>query len=200
MSQLLTIAISEMDPHKYKVITYDLNEGDYKSLNIEKRDFFKNEKPVWDMFAVTEADVIPDRGELFKVVGEPTFIQNKTPEEMTALFEKLQISARRFYSNSNIRYGVVKIGSVDRLNPPEKNNRIKQRVDFTSKGFERTGVLIKDYQWLTYWEKLHEEQWEEKLNHWLAYFNKPEVNVYVVMYCHHFKRNFNRWISGFHCL
>lgn len=198
MNELITIAISEMSPNTFKVVTYDIKEQNFKALQINKEDFFFNNNPVWDMFALTKVMLQKAHGEFFTPVGVPVIEKIYDRDEMRMLFHngtiKQNLASRYFESND--LYGVVKIDYVDELHEPVVQERFQQRIDFTSGGFEKQRVLIKDYKWITYWQSLRQDQWDEKIEQWEEYLQNEEIEIFAVL----FRLNQTRWICGFHCL
>ena len=202
MPNYFTIAMAEMKrgSGNFKVICYGIKEKCILSVQMKHQDIISNNEVMWDLFALTEAELSETNREYLELRQKGNLKKYYSKDDAKSFFNNQCIDAAYFY-NSDKTYAVIAPSSVA-IKPPEvDDDGIKHRVDFKCNNFSRSSVLNKDYRMLNYWASLDKEQYKEKANYWQSYLKKPDTTVYLVLYNHVFRSGNNRkWIAGFHCL
>lgn len=204
MAELLTLGISETKRKQFKIITYDLQDKSFVPLLLNKTDFFDKEgNVIWDLFAITKVENYRKPNKyLYEVEGQTQLVKYLTKSEMKDFFDERKIKAKRFFNSRKV-YGIVQARAPITLHSPlrDQYGRFTHRIDMIS-GLDRyERILIKDYRWLSYWEKLPSSLYEEKIKKWETFFTESDKSIYLLFYRHTFSNGNQRaWIAGFHCI
>jgi len=199
--ELITIAISETQKDKFKVIAHNKSRNNIKKpfcdIALDKSEFFDSSgAPIWDLFAKTRAPIKKKNGNFYSPEKEGSLVSYIPKGEMASFFNSWTISLGKFF-REKYPYSIIKIDKIEKINF-DKN---KIRMDIVSRGYNRSNLLVKDFRWVQYWEQISEKEKTEKASFWEGFLNNPQKEIFAMMYWHTFKSGKKFfWIAGLHCL
>ncbi|MCM1988830.1 hypothetical protein [Oceanirhabdus seepicola] len=214
MAKLLTLAMSEMSPknNKYKIIAYWIEQNKIISIDIDEENFKDiNKHIVWDIGAVTQAEQVIAKDNLFEINGDMILLENYNKRQLKEILDRDLIKLSVFKRNQNINYCITKVKSIyDIRNLFDERDLFRSKVTVYDGSDEEKNIKIKDYRWIKYWnyiygkdiEKKSKEQYEELFINKEIYLimyrfidNKNQKNYYSRKISY---RGDNYWIAGIH--
>lgn len=214
LAKLLVLSLAETTSDKekgYAVIARNLDNNSWVIIPTLSKELFKiNGKYVWDIFAITEADIVrklENRDDVYEVISdnyvpyliEPACKSNKKRKE---ILEELSLSSISDLQESPSWVGIIRNPRIEDL---YFYKRMEERVLYNSKqtyywecrldfkdenGYywkykTAPGVAVKDMRFKAYWRDLmlsREETFTEKKTKWINYMQENDTYLLIEFY------------------
>ena len=219
---IMTLAIAEMrNSSDYQAIGLDIDTQNIISLNgITKDNVIVNGQPVWDIGAVTAANVekMSDTKLSYYADNNAKMLRPFDREDFKKVLKMKVYGKSDFFVNEKTTYEILRIQRVIDIYEKDKKHYVKvtlyaksnnyhNRVDengiYTADGnYIIQDILIKDLRWINYWNwAIKTGVYEEKRVIYRKQFNKVYHDKFIVMYRHKFNNNSTYcWATGLHLL
>lgn len=221
IARLLTLALTETtrQPDGYDVTAWDITHGCWVIIvNLPMSDFRDDKEIKWDIFAITEADILVTSGE-YRVLNPkvtPRVVDRVTLwSERKAWLDKLCCPNNSIVDDIARRrlIGLIRVPDVSEIQMMPKDgysadNRMfywqsrilfrdtKRYWSFTTHG----GVATKDMRWKKYWWDVGTRRSVEQrvlADKWVRYMN-TNFTYFIVRYYETTNQHFV--VAGLHCL
>lgn len=221
MAKLLTLSLTETTTSEYEVVAWDIDNNRW--VLIPRLPFSAStidNKPVWDLFQVTKANIVRDvretRSNVHRIdmTTPPEPLEVVTGDERLAILQALSknqsVNSPLFTDNY---VTIVEPDSITDIIMTPKENVIdikkpfywESRVEFFLGGRNwepartKVGVACKDLRWKTFWHEIQHNRssyFNTARDKWLRILTKNKTFLVIEYYNNHS----NYVISGVHTL
>jgi len=214
LAKLLVLSLAETTSDKdngYAVIARNLDNDSWVIIPTLPRELFRIDgKYVWDIFAITEADIIrrfDNRSNVYDVNQSnylPYMVQPpyKSNTQRREFLESLSFDSTINLQNSSSWVGILKTSKINELFFYERKQDdllydVNQtfywecRIDFTDEyGYQwrykkAPGIAVKDMRFKAYWRDLmisRKELFSEKKQKWIEYMKENDTYFLIEFY------------------
>ncbi|MFD0710995.1 hypothetical protein [Paenibacillus sp. GCM10027626] len=221
MANLLTLALTETTQTQYEVVAWDLDENKWVLLpKLPLNSATIDNKPVWDLFQVTSANIARDYTEARSNVHRIDYTIPPKPVDIITGDDRLKW-LHKLSLNKSVDTPIGTTTYVTMVEPDNITDIImtpkenvaelrrpffwENRIEFQLNGvtwepaMSKVGVACKDLRWKTFWHEIalnRPTYFLAARNKWLKFLSKNKTFFVVEYYNNH--RNYV--IAGVHSL